>query len=272
MEVEIGFYRSAAVSSGRQPSYGKRQQLIPNEVCDPLEHLERALGLSHPFDNDSVLKEDHHSSLKAMKKLPREQLKERLQVLASWRVLAKSLEVKDRQAYHETLASDNARRIGRKPRTALMEVLAARYSIEDRAVPRLLLEGMPIVGDALKSEFFYDYEVPASVTLEELLKTAPSRRQNAVKRVKLMAVQGGEAMSKAIWEKTQKEVASGAMSGPFSHVFLQKDLGGYLTSFQASGWSKGWTTRVQRSTVASTTIPRAIQIWQPPASRRSKWP
>ncbi len=239
VEVESGFYRNAAVSSGRQPSYGKRHQLIPNDVTDPLVHLEKAMRLSHPFDSDSVLKEDHHSSLRSMKKIPREQLKERLQTLASWRVLAASHEVKCRQGHHEDLAAGNAKRIGRKPRTALMEVLAARYSIEDRAVPRLLLEGMPIVGDALKSEFFNDYVVPSSVTLEELLKTAPSRRQSAIKRVKLMATQGGVPMARAIWEKTQKEVASGAMSGPFSHERLVKDLGAYYNVIPSFGLEQG---------------------------------
>ena len=239
LEVESGFYRNSAVSSGRQPSYGKRHQLIPNEVCDPMVHLEKAMRLKHPFSSESAMKEDHLKSLKSMKKFPAEQLKERLNVLASWRVLATSQEVRSRQTHHETLASDNAKRIGRKPRTALMEVLAVRYSIEDRVVPRLLLEGMPIVGDALASKFFHDYEVPPSITMEELLKTAPMRRQNTIKRVKLMAIQGGAPMARAIWEKTQKEVASGAMSGPFSHKYLLSRLGAYYNVIPSFGLEQG---------------------------------
>lgn len=239
VEVEDNFYRHSAVASGRQPSYGKRRQLIPNEVGDPLEHLEEALRLSHPFDNDSALKSDHKLVLSRMKKIPGEQLKDRLKTLATWRVLSNSQEVKSRQKHHETLASDNARRIGRKASTALMEVLAARYSIEDRAVPRLLLEGMPIVGDALRSEFFTSYEVPASITLEELLSSAPHRRESVIKRVRLMAEQGGAPMANAIWEKTLKELSSGAMSGPFSREDLLKMHGRHYNVVPSFGLEQG---------------------------------
>ena len=224
VEVENSFYRHSAVAS---------------EVGDPLEHLAEALRLSHPFDSDSALKQDHQLVLSRMKKMPGEQLKDRLKSLASWRVLANSHEVRVRQAHHETLASGNAKRIGRKARTALMEVLAARYSIEDRAVPRLLLEGMPIVGEALKSEFFTDYEVPSSITLEELLSTAPQRRESVIKRVKLMAEQGGTQMATAIWEKTLKELSSGAMSGPFSREDLLKMHGRYYNVVPSFGLEQG---------------------------------
>lgn len=238
-DVENTFYRHVAVASGRQPSYGRRRQLIPNSVADPLKHLEEALRLSHPFNSDSAIKRDHKLVLEGMKKIPGEQLKDRLKTLASWKVLANSHEVKVRQSHHETLASKNARRIGRKARTALMEVLAARYAIEDRAVPRLLLEGMPIVGDALKSEFFTDYEVPAAITLEELLSSAPQRRESVIKRVKLMAKQGGLPMATAIWEKTQKEVSSGAMSGPFTREKLLEMHGKHYNVVPSFGLEQG---------------------------------
>ena len=42
-----------------------------------------------------------------------------------------------------------------------------RYSLEDTAVPKLCLTGMPIVDKALESPFFHSYQVPATITVSE---------------------------------------------------------------------------------------------------------
>lgn len=61
--VEKKSNRRDAVSSGTQPSYGKREQLIPDGVNDSIEHLRQAKLLEHPFDALSSLKPDHRESL-----------------------------------------------------------------------------------------------------------------------------------------------------------------------------------------------------------------
>eukprot|EP00435_Cladocopium_sp_Y103_P056202 s371_g18.t2 len=58
--------RRTAVQAARQPGYGKRVQLIPDGLNDPLQHMERALKLDHPFNAEAVLKTDHHNALDQM--------------------------------------------------------------------------------------------------------------------------------------------------------------------------------------------------------------
>ena len=118
-------------------------------------------------------------------------VRHRLQVLGEWKQIATSEAINAKQVKHDTLASNCAKRLGRKPRTALMELMGKQIRIEDAAVPLLCLTGMPIVGKALESPFFYPYHVPASITVAELLKSSPLRRQVTLRRVKTMAESGG---------------------------------------------------------------------------------
>ena len=167
--------RAIAVEAGKQPGYGKRVQLIPDGLNDPVNHLNRAVTLSHPFGESGALKEDRRMALEMMPEMPTEANSMRLSVLGSWKALANSKEVRLEQEQHELLACKSAELLGRKPRTALMELLQTKYRIEDTSVPKLCLTGMPIVGRALESPFFSKWEVPSEMTLEELLRTAQSR-------------------------------------------------------------------------------------------------
>ena len=233
------FYRSAAVSAARQPGYGKREQLIPDGMQDPSGHIDAAVKLHHPFSLEGSIKVDHREALLRMKTLEGNALKDRMKTLAEWRTLAASKEVLSVQAVHETQASDCARKLGRKPRTALMEVLGLKHRIEDEAVPRLCLTGMPIVGKALESPFFHPYHVPASVTVAELLSSSPRRRPGTLKRVKLMGQAGGDTMARAIWEKTLKEVAAGSMAGPYTLSQMEEKHGKYLNIVPSFGLKQG---------------------------------
>ena len=64
--VETDQYRLAAVDSGKQPTYGKRLQLIPDWDIGPVKHLELAKKLEHPFAKESSLKEDHRTIIEAV--------------------------------------------------------------------------------------------------------------------------------------------------------------------------------------------------------------
>ena len=59
-------YRLAAVDSGRQPTYGKRLQLIPDSGVDPESHLTLAKRLEHPFSQEGSLKEDHKRAIETI--------------------------------------------------------------------------------------------------------------------------------------------------------------------------------------------------------------
>ena len=237
--TEINRSREITVQSGKQPGYGKRVQLIPDGLSDPVLHLKSALPLRHPFESETSLKADHQTALDYMDAITEEAIKYRLGVLAEWEEAAKSIEVLGVQAQHEHLASKAAVKLGRKPRTALMEYLSRRYNIEDRAVPYLCLKGLPIVGKALESPFFDKYVVPASISIKELLASSPTRRTSIVKRIKTMAASGSSDLSLAIWNKTLKEVEQGSMSGPYSLEEIEKKHGRFYNIVPSFGLEQG---------------------------------
>lgn len=237
--VETNPYRLAGVEAGWQPSYGRRTQLIPDGLNHGIHHLERALALHHPFRQMGSLKEDHQAALNRASRVAEVANLDRLKTLAAWKRLASSSEVQELQAAHEKSASHNARRLGRKPRTALMEFLGKRYSIEDTAVPQLCLTGLPIVGRALESPFFEPYVVPAAISVRELLTTAKSRRAAAIRRVTFMAQKGSPAQAEAIYKKTIKEVAQGTMGGPFTESELAQRHGAFFDVVPSFGLEQG---------------------------------
>ena len=184
-------------------------------------------------------KEDHRVSLEDMDVFSEEEVKSRLKVLGEWKCLAGSSEVSSLQSRHESHACRAAIKLGRKPRTALMEKLGQRYAIEDRAVPMLCLKGLPIVGEALESPFFDDYVVPASIGIKELISTAPTRRQATIKRIKVMAESGSSQLALAIWKKTLKEVDQGSMAGPFSMQEIENRHGRFYNVVPSFGLEQG---------------------------------
>ena len=152
--------RLAAVKAGKQPSFGKRSQLIPDGTRDPLLHLAAAIKLQHPFEGLEALKEDHVRAIQFGKRSPLDSNKERLRKLAQMRLLSRDAEIQERQACLELQASENAKQLLLRPRVALMEKLGKLLKIEDPGVPLLCVKGMTIVGPALTSPFFTDFQVP----------------------------------------------------------------------------------------------------------------
>ena len=227
------------LEAGKQPSYGKRDQLIPDRLGDPRAHLSEVLRLQHPFNSLEALKEQHVQALQEMDSDPGVTNTRRLRTLAEWRALSRSSDLLQVQCDHEALASENAKRLGRKPRMALMEALTSRYSRKDTAVPRLCLLGMPIVGKALVSPFFLHCEVPAAITVAELLATAERRRADTLRRVKFMAEKGGTDQAYAIYQKTLKEVAAGTIAGPFTHDELVVRFGRFYNVIPSFGLHQG---------------------------------
>ena len=94
---------------------------------------------------------------------------------------------------------------------------------------------MPIVGEALCSPFFNKFEVEAEISLTELLKTAPLRREPLRKRIRKMAKDSDPEMAVAIYSKTIKEVAGGSMSGPFTEAELGRRFGHHWNLVPAFG-------------------------------------
>ena len=130
-------------------------------------------------------------------------------------------------------------KLGLRPKTALMQELGKRYGIEDRDVPLLCLQGMPIVGPALESPFFEQHEIPAELSVKELLASSRLRRQHALRRVEFMAKLGTPEQASAIYTKTLKKVQKGTMDGPFSHEELVQKFGNYYNVIPSFGLEQG---------------------------------
>lgn len=237
--AEAAVNRLRTLESGKQPSFGKRFQIISDGINDPERHLEEALKLDHPFNTSVSLKQDHRKVLDELGVSHLQDVKRRLTVLQTWERLAKSEEVLKRQEEHDLRASHTARRLGLKPQTGLMEKLQEIYQIEDRAVPLLCRTGMPIIGDALESPFFEPYSVPATIAIRDLLATAPQRRKDLLRRVSSMSRAGGKAMAEAIWKKTMKEVNEGSMRGPLTERQVEELHGKHYNVVPAFGLRQG---------------------------------
>ena len=89
--------------------------------------------------------------------------KHRLKTLREIKQLSECTDVLEKQLVHEGLASRSAVKLGRKARSALMEILQEKVGVEDTSVPTLCLSGMPIVGKGLTSPFFLEYKVPPTI-------------------------------------------------------------------------------------------------------------
>lgn len=59
--------QAVMVESNTQPGCGKRVELIPEGLNDPLAYLSKARQLAHPFSDQSTLKEDHRKVLASAK-------------------------------------------------------------------------------------------------------------------------------------------------------------------------------------------------------------
>jgi len=239
VRVENLANRLAALEAGRQPSYGKNIPLINKGLHDPKLHLREAVRLKHPFNSGEVLKRDHQTSLGFLRNSPLDNNTSRLKTLAELRVLAKSKDISERDKTLKLTAGENAKQLGLKPNVALIEALTKRFSIEDTAIPELCLSGMPIVGEALCSPFFNKFEVESEISLTELLKTAPLRRESLKKRIRKMAKDSYPEMAVEIYNKTIKEVAGGSMSGPFTETELGKRFGHHWNLVPAFGLHQG---------------------------------
>ena len=222
--VETGPLRAAAVESGRQPSFGKRRQLIPDGLQNPREHLKRALELSHPFDSISSVKEDHLRNVD-WEKTQEDPNRERLSLLGRLESLARDPKVLERDPKLKEGSSFTFKKIGQKLNLGLMERVQEWVEMEDKAIPLVCRQGLNITGRASCSPFFSEFEEPQKVRISEFLATAKRRSSLAVRKTEFMAQQGGKDMADAIWKKVLVEMDEGSL-GPGMTLENARDLHG----------------------------------------------
>ena len=207
--------RLETLQAGRQPSFGKRLQLIQDGLNDPVEHLKLAKFLAHPFDGEDSIKNDHVQNVEFISNTSSEDVtKYRLKALHELQQLAKRCEPD--QVYANKGASWTAKKLGLRIQTELMKRLQEIHVIEDNDVPRICLQGANITGVALESPFFEDWDVPPKMSEEEFHSTKRERSLSAMDRVKRMAQSGSRELAEAIHAKTLKEVTKQTMGPPMS--------------------------------------------------------
>ena len=161
------------MEAAKQPSFGKRQQLIPNGLNDAAAHFKQACKLQHPFSSMATLKADHQESLRALEENPSTLVRYRLEQLARVRKLKSELTAEQRRA--NASAAWTARKLSIRPNTCLMERLQSLLHIEDTDVPQLCLDGMRITGKAQTSPFFMPFEVRPVMSRDTFLNGCRER-------------------------------------------------------------------------------------------------
>ena len=233
--------REHAVDSGRQPSFGKRKQLIPDGLNDPTRHLEKARKLQHPFERMEGLKQIHKHCL-SMEKEMKDPARVRQDTLEMLKRAAHYPEVIRRDEELKALGGIASEKLGKKLNLGLMEWVQSRCGIEDPAVPLLCSTGMGILGRALESPFFLSFESPQKVTAREFESTTKSRRKDAIRKTEFMSRIGGKEMSEVIWKKTQEEVESGTMGPPLTEEQAASKYGDFYNLIPSFGLRQGIST------------------------------
>lgn len=118
-----------ALGSGRQPSFGKRRQLIPDGINHPLRHLEEASKLTHPFDEESEVKAMRRESEMD------DPVKVRTALLEKLRTWSIDPEVRKRDGELKTRAGIGFTRLGKKLHLGLMERVQKEIHIGFRPPP-----------------------------------------------------------------------------------------------------------------------------------------
>lgn len=90
--------------------------------------------------------------------------------------------------------------------------LAAQTSADDRALPDLLSAGLPIVGEALRSPFFWVVDVPPRISTTHFLAIAPARKKLLANNALHEGRRDRAGAARMCFDKTVEKVARGRMS------------------------------------------------------------
>ena len=230
-------YRLAAVESSRQPSYGKRISLIEDGMNSPEDHVRTAKRLKHPFDGEFSIKSDHEEAVRFLNENKLSVNKFRMKQLARLRSMVDGDRASQRKESQK--ACWTCRKLQVRPSTVTMRRLQSVLDIEDKEVPNICLEGLPIIGDASCSPFFEEMEVPPTMSVSEFYGDMEERGLRCIERVKYMAEKSSYPLAKAIHEKTLKEVAQGTMGPAMSYAEVKRKYNSLFNIVPSFGLEQG---------------------------------
>ena len=177
----------------------------------PEEFLHRATGVQHPMDYDSLL---HPITTEAIDKVvntcPTKLAKERLTAVFKIRKMSAELSQKERDL--KATMHPDVRRCVQTKNISLFECLLSQLEYWDLDVVNLLKHGVPLVGLQPAPEGYQKQLVPASITEDELTRTAKWRRQAIMTSSRRM----NPSEENALLEATTEEVKRGFLQGPYT--------------------------------------------------------
>ena len=162
----------------------------------------------------------------------------RIQVIRDLRRRAAELE-KDRIAM-----ADNAciafKAMKSKLHLPLLIELTEKLGIKDDKLGEKLQLGLPIVGKADESPFFYQYVIPAKLTTLELLQGARANTIVLENKIVQESKRAEPDILMAVYLKTKKEVeVSGTMGPPLSKDQVDSKYGKHWNGVQRFGIRQG---------------------------------
>ena len=235
---ELSRYQRADLAAGRQPKWSSASQLVRDGIQDPVRHLEAALKLGHPGTDDEELSFELQCSVDEVARAGLELTHRRIQIINYYEQLAKDLET-ERADLVENQAGYTFKAMSSPLNIPLMEKAGDYVAIEDSALPRKLLAGLPIVGPADTSPFFTDFVVPAKISIGDLLLGAPARRKCIVAKVMADAKRNKSVLLEAVAHKTMKEVELKQMGPPMTSAEVTSKFGNLWNVAQRYGIEQG---------------------------------
>ena len=203
-------YQRAELATGRQPRWSSSQQLIEDGLGDPLQHFEIAKKLQHPGVMMGELPEDMINSAKMVMTRGLEMAHHRIQVINTLECRKKELQAQWTE--EKKTAGFTYTAMGAKVHVPLMRFVTKIANVKEVDLADKMYTGLGIVGPADESPQFLPYHVPAAITVEELLKGAPARRQRIESKIRADAVTAKDDVLRKVTDKTQKEVSLKQMS------------------------------------------------------------
>ena len=231
--------RRTQLAAGLQPRWGRGEQLIRDGLNDPKAHIALSKKLAHPSDSVQVLSQDLLDATQYLSQNSQDIQKLRLEKLFQLKNVAASDLFLEKRKEDNQKASTNAKRLGCKINTPVMRWLQELVNIEDKAVPELCLTGMPIVGEALQSNFFLPYVIEPQNSLKEFLTSSKERREKILQELGHQSHRMDIELQTNIYQKTLKEVQAGTMGPPMTYEEALRKHGSMLNIVPSFGLMQG---------------------------------
>jgi hypothetical protein len=128
----------------------------------------------------------------------------------------------------------------------LMLWAGSQVGIEDPSAPCKAIFGLPVVGPADESPFFVPHVVPATMSVEELLRTAPERRKKLKASMLSRGLGENPEAARAVFEKTKEEVANKTMGPAMTEEEVTAKHGPHWNMVRRFGIEQGVNSKGER--------------------------